>query len=191
MKKNCAPKKSSRNPSPAMLEELRAERRNAIRAYAAWADDHPDATDGELDAAHQAVDAATAAYRAAKSAAGAGSGSGSAEVVVAVRANPGEAPSYAASHWGIKPRTSRGTTMDVPDPNVNIRAAKVSGKPPFVELGTLVSIVYCTSKQGDPDLTEYEHKFEHEHPVLCYGRKDGRLYIVGGTYTMEPRGIVR
>jgi hypothetical protein len=90
-------------------------------------------------------------------------------------------PSYKGTHWGIA--STKSTTLDVPDP----RANRAKG---LIQLGVLVSIVYLTEKGGDGELVEYEHKFDATHPRLAYGSKDGKLYIAGGSYRVESRGIV-
>jgi hypothetical protein len=58
----------------------------------------------------------------------------------------------------------------------------------LVELGDLVEIVYRTRKLGDAGPQEYQHKFARTLPVLAY--HEDRLFICGGTYRIEWRGIV-
>ena len=88
------------------------------------------------------------------------------------------APSYQAAHWGKKAKGRKG--LDFGDPR----------KGPVVGLGELVSVTYGTIKGGDNAMTDYTHTFKAgERPILCYGR-EGRLFIAGGTYRIEKRGIV-
>jgi hypothetical protein len=89
-------------------------------------------------------------------------------------------PTYKGSHWGLEPTTD--AKRDVPEPGDN---AKLIG------LGELVSVTYRTKKKGDRRDTDYVHKFEKTRPVLAYGDKDGRLFIAGGDYKVEARGIVK
>ena len=98
------------------------------------------------------------------------------------RSNPGKTPpSYVESHWGKKPTLQASCPVQEPRDN-----AKLIG------LGVLHSVVYVTKKGGDYGDVEYEHKFdESDAPLLAYGDKDGRLYIVGGGYTVEKHGIIK
>lgn len=90
-------------------------------------------------------------------------------------------PSYAAAHWGLDPK--KVSKLTIPDPRDN-RAKGMRG------LGELVSVTYMTKKGGDTAMVDYVHPFERTKPVLCYGSKDGRLYIAGGSYRVTSRGIV-
>jgi hypothetical protein len=90
------------------------------------------------------------------------------------------APSYEESHWGLSPEVR--TTFSVPEPSDNDK---------LIGLGTVVSIVYLTEKGGDGELVEYEHDFSARNPpLLAYGNRDGKLYIVAGGYKVRARGIV-
>lgn len=52
-------------------------------------------------------------------------------------------------------------------------------------LGDLVEVVYKR-----PDGYEYKHSFRRPFAKLCYSPKTRRLYIVGGGYVVQARGIV-
>lgn len=52
-------------------------------------------------------------------------------------------------------------------------------------LGDLVEVVYKR-----PDGFEYKHSFKRPFSKLCYSPKTRRLYIVGGGYVVQARGIV-
>lgn len=98
-------------------------------------------------------------------------------VTETVKINP--APSYKESHWG---RLAGGQmSLHVGDPRTN-------GK--LVGYGELIEVVYLTQKGRDKGPTEYQHKFRRELPILSYGNRDGRLYVAGGSYKCEARGIV-
>jgi hypothetical protein len=97
------------------------------------------------------------------------------------RANPSAPPSYTESHWGKGPKDIR-KNVPVPDPRDNTK---------LIGLGVLHSVVYITEKGGDYELVEYEHAFsEDDPPLLAYGDKDGKLYIVAGGYRVTKHGIV-
>ena len=55
------------------------------------------------------------------------------------------------------------------------------------ELGELVEVVYETSKNGET--FEWQHTFEHPRPRLA-ATKTGGLVVVGGSYSVNNRGIV-
>jgi hypothetical protein len=97
---------------------------------------------------------------------------------VEVLSNP-KPPTYEEAHWGLPSHGS--SSLDVGDPRRNRK---------LVSYGALVSVVYLTKKGDDPALTEYEHKFKGPLPLLAFGSKDGKLYIAGGGYVCEDRGIV-
>jgi hypothetical protein len=88
-------------------------------------------------------------------------------------------PTYREAHWGLDP--TKRERFDVPDPRDN-------GK--MIAWGELVAVTYGTKKGGDARITDYVHTFERTRPMLCYGDKDGRLYVVGGDYKATERGIV-
>lgn len=101
-------------------------------------------------------------------------------VIVVAELVPNPAPpTYKEAHWGEESTWSG--ELDVGDPRRN---RSIRG------YGTLLSVVYLTRKGGDADLTEYEHKFASKRPVLGYGSRDGRLYVAGGSYRCDARGIV-
>jgi hypothetical protein len=54
------------------------------------------------------------------------------------------------------------------------------------ELGELVEVTYETAKDGEP--YHWVHAFEEARPVLAYGGNN--LWILGGSYTVNRRGIV-
>lgn len=65
--------------------------------------------------------------------------------------------------------------------------------PPIPEsingIGELAIVGYTTQKKGDKEPTLYIHGFHNPPPILC-ADKTGQMYVVGGIYTIEPRGIV-
>lgn len=87
-------------------------------------------------------------------------------------------------HWGDEPTGVREVPTDV-----------LSLRGPLVELGELVAVTYRTTKGGEA--ADWEHTFgdgapgdvEFESPALVVDTR-GRLGIVGGSYTVEDRGIV-
>jgi len=60
----------------------------------------------------------------------------------------------------------------------------------LVELGILRGVLYQTSKKGDPDNTIYIHTFKDPCPYLVCDSDMKNLYIIGGSYKIEDRGIV-
>lgn len=98
-----------------------------------------------------------------------------------VKQNPEAAPSYKATHWGLEP--TKIEKLNVPDPREN----RARG---LFALGPLYSVTYLTKKGSDTALVEYQHKFSRRMPVLAYGSKDGKLYVVDGSYKVRARGIV-
>jgi len=97
-----------------------------------------------------------------------------------MKQNP-DPPSFKAAHWGLEP--SKIDRMNVPDPREN----RAKG---LFALGPLYKVTYLTKKGSDTALVEYEHKFGRRMPVLAYGSKDGKLYVVDGSYKIRARGIV-
>ena len=55
-------------------------------------------------------------------------------------------------------------------------------------LGHLTGITYRTEK-NDGEIIDYVHDFKEPFAVLCADETD-TLFIVGGGYKIEPRGIV-
>lgn len=93
------------------------------------------------------------------------------------RKNP--APSYKDAHWGID--YEKASVESVPDPRDNQK---------MIGLGPLHSVVYITEK-GFDGVSEYEHKFSSSSPpLLAYGDRDGKLYVIGGSYKVTRHGIV-
>ena len=86
---------------------------------------------------------------------------------------------FKAFHWG-NPATKT-KRVNVPKAPRNL-----------VELGSLESITYGTQK-GNED-ADYQHEFGSRggkgKPTLAYDPESRRLHIVGGSYTVEDRGIV-
>lgn len=60
-------------------------------------------------------------------------------------------------------------------------------EPVMHKLGDLVEVTYEASKAGE--LCHWVHPFENPRPVLAYG-DSGNLWILGGRYTVNRRGIV-
>ena len=59
----------------------------------------------------------------------------------------------------------------------------------LVEIGPLIELTYEATKRGE--LAHWVHAFEDTRPVLAFDEMGGdQLYIVGGDYTVTPRGIV-
>ncbi len=58
-------------------------------------------------------------------------------------------------------------------------------------LGLLWAVTYQTHKRGDPP-SRYRHRMgEHNGlPPYLAADEEGYLYVCGGTYSVEPRGIV-
>jgi hypothetical protein len=103
------------------------------------------------------------------------------------RRNPLQVPAGARSaadlvrdlHWGIPARQAR-------------KVRRPHAGPALAELGELESIEYSTHKRGDGP-SSYTHDFGEEggrKPRLAVDPKTRDLHIVGGGYTVEPRGIV-
>ncbi len=88
--------------------------------------------------------------------------------------------SYSAMHGGAPaPRGLK--TLRAGDP-----------REPLVEMGVLVRLTYEARKDDGPAagrLAHHVHDFSGPRPVLAY-TQDGLLVIVGGRYTVTPRGIV-
>jgi hypothetical protein len=86
---------------------------------------------------------------------------------------------YEVDHWGRRGPRPSAKDYATADPS------KVC-----VELGKLVRIVYRTRKGNDVELTDYDHAFARPYPVLAFEPGAGLLLIAGGSYRVEPRGIV-
>jgi hypothetical protein len=81
---------------------------------------------------------------------------------------------YAAFHWGERSNHSQLHRHPWPDPVME-------------QLGELVEVVYETSKGGE--VYHWQHPFSAPRPVLAYGG-NGNLWILGGSYKVNRRGIV-
>ena len=82
-------------------------------------------------------------------------------------------------HWGIPAKKS-------------VRARKPHAGPALADLGELVAVEYSTNKKGDGP-SVYHHSFGEEggrKPRLAVDPESRDLHIVGGSYTVEERGIV-
>jgi hypothetical protein len=82
-------------------------------------------------------------------------------------------------HWGIEPKKVR-----------KVRRPHVGGA--LAELGQLEAVEYSTEKKGDGP-SVYRHEFGEEGgrlPTLAVDPEVRDLHIVGGSYTVERRGIV-
>lgn len=86
-------------------------------------------------------------------------------------------PGYRALHWGDG--GGRRFKAAVPDPRDNSE---------LVVLGELAEVTYSTVKGGED--ADWSHDFEGRLPLLCVGKEDGKLYVVGGSYRVTERGIV-
>jgi hypothetical protein len=84
---------------------------------------------------------------------------------------------YKNFHWGEE--ATKVETYDVPSEVPDVTS----------ELGELVGVVYRTNKRGDGD-TVYVHEFDNPRPRLVTDTDKENLFVVGGRYTIEPRGIV-
>jgi hypothetical protein len=82
---------------------------------------------------------------------------------------------YARVHWGER-GLARVRKLGAPNPYYE----------PATELGTLVQVVYRTTKRGDGE-SDYFHDFESPRPVLGFSRAG--LFILGGGYTVTTHGI--
>jgi hypothetical protein len=83
---------------------------------------------------------------------------------------------FTSFHWGRSPRRRLETTLP--------REPRA-----LVELGRLEAVEYATSKVGDgPSI--YRHKFTSRRPRLAVDVDGHQLFIVGGGYKVQPRGIV-
>ncbi len=58
-----------------------------------------------------------------------------------------------------------------------------------MKLGTLHSVCYQTKKKGEP-VQLFEHEFEGKKPWLAMDVENKRLHLLGGSYTVNSRGIV-
>lgn len=82
---------------------------------------------------------------------------------------------YVRTHWGEKGKG-----------RVRVSRSANPAHGTATKLGTLVAVVYRTSKRGD-GVSDYEHVFEGRRPTLAYN--DGGLLVVGGDYAIEKGGI--
>lgn len=82
---------------------------------------------------------------------------------------------YEAFHWG-----------ETSDRSGIIRVRQPSGA--MYELGELVRVVYEASKDGETFF--WDHPFESVRPRLIANKNGDQLWIAGGSYRVEGRGIV-
>ena len=85
---------------------------------------------------------------------------------------------YEKYHWGLAP-----DSLVVLDKRIIIPST-------LVMLGVLRGVLYQTTKKGDNPNTVYLHTFKDPCPYLTADAKMRNLYMVGGSYKIEPRGIV-
>lgn len=86
---------------------------------------------------------------------------------------------YEDLHWGLPAKKVR-----------RVRRPHASGA--LAELGQLEAVEYSTDKQGDGE-SIYRHEFGEEGgrlPSLAVDPETHDLHVVGGSYTVERRGIV-
>lgn len=83
---------------------------------------------------------------------------------------------YKKFHWGIEYNKAF-EFNDIPSPKV------------VYALGEIVIIGYSCLKKGDDKPALYIHGFHNPPPILC-ADKSGQLFVIGGGYVVEPRGIV-
>jgi hypothetical protein len=99
------------------------------------------------------------------------------DVIAAYVDDVGEAERfYERFHWGNEPEEVTVVSAPVLMPGEVL-----------VQLGELAEIAYDADKGGE--LARWVHPFEDERPVLAFS-SSGRLHIVGGSYTVDRRGIV-
>ena len=128
------------------------------------------------DAAPSIVERATAATRRTKRARRSNPG--------APRHNAAAAADFKRMHWGL---------AGDDDPQTVAVPVLEAGEQ-LVALGQLTAVEYATEKGADGPST-YRHELEDPLPTLAYalhtatGRREG-LFIVGGGYLIEERGIV-
>jgi hypothetical protein len=177
--------------NPAQTPEIRrltaewksrqADEQQEIRRVERWDREHPKATHAEKLRAREGLNRATEATYVADDRLREAEERAKDDPC---RQNPGRRrnppPSYREAHWGIGAK--RSDVFDVGNPKDNRT---------LIALGELVAVTYGTVKGGDGNrMTDYVHTFERKRPMLCYGSKDGLLYVAGGDYTVQKRGIV-
>lgn len=85
---------------------------------------------------------------------------------------------YTKYHWGVDP-----DKLILLDKRIIIPSN-------LIMLGVLKGVLYQTTKKGDNPNTVYMHTFKDPCPYLASDEKMRNLYIIGGSYKIEPRGIV-
>lgn len=90
---------------------------------------------------------------------------------------------YEKFHWGIPSRKIIQTELEIPK-------ADAQGIRHMVALGYLRGLIYQSTKEGEKKDQNYIHALEPALPLLCTDEDGLRLFIVGGDYRVEPRGIV-
>jgi hypothetical protein len=96
---------------------------------------------------------------------------------------------YRGFHWGKIPKA----VLVMPDIQLP-KPVKVTGRAKpcriFNVLGEMTGIVYRTTKGRDGEPVLYVHSFDEPFPLLATDNKRKQLFILGGGYTIEDRGIV-
>ena len=82
---------------------------------------------------------------------------------------------YRALHWENEPDRVDVVPYEPPGPSLTA-------------LGPVVAIAY-DARKGAQDAT-WVHRFEHVRPVLAVDPDTRRLFLVGGDYDVDSRGIV-
>jgi len=90
---------------------------------------------------------------------------------------------YEKFHWGIPSRRIIEAELEIP-------TADARGVRHMVALGYLRGLIYQSAKEGEKKDQNYIHALEPVLPLLCTDEDGLRLFIVGGDYRVEPRGIV-
>ena len=90
---------------------------------------------------------------------------------------------YEKFHWGIPSRKVIETELEIP-------TAGRDGIRRMVALGYLRGLIYQSTKEGEKKDQNYIHALEPVLPLLCTDEDGLRLFIVGGDYKVEARGIV-
>jgi len=96
---------------------------------------------------------------------------------------------YRGFHWGKIPQEAY-VYPDIKLP----KPVKVAGRSKpcrvFNVLGEITGIVYRTTKGKDGEPVLYVHSFDDPFPLLATDNGRKQLFVFGGGYTIEDRGIV-